>query len=91
MTEKEYRQELARIKQMERDLKQRYIESNYPIPPKSLVTVGKKILYLDRYTIVNGVIRPSLYPVMPTLKPDSRYNKQEVKDWRKMQLYMPNK
>ena len=91
MNEQEYRQELARIKQMERDLKQRYIESNYPIPPKSLVKVGEKILYLDRWVIVNGDIRPSLYCVTPTLKPDPKCNKQEVKNWREMQPYTPSK
>ena len=91
MTEQEYRQELAHIKQMERDLQQRYIESNYPIPPKSLVKVGKTILYLDRYVIINGDIRPSLYRVTPTLKPAKWYGKQEVKDWREMQPYTPSK
>jgi len=87
MTEQEYRQELSRIKQMEHDLKQRYIESNYPIPPKSLVKVGEKILYLDRYVIINGDIRPSLYRMTPTLKPAKWCNKQEVKNWREMQPY----
>ena len=87
MTEQEYRQELAHIKQMERDLQQRYIESNYPIPPKSLVKVGKTILYLDRYVIINGDIRPSLYRVTPTLKPAKWYGKQEVKNWREMKPY----
>lgn len=91
MKEQEYRQELAHIKQMERDLQQRYIESNYPIPPKSLVKVGEKILYLDRYVIINGDIRPSLYRVTPTLKPAKWYGKQEVKDWREMQPYTPSK
>jgi hypothetical protein len=91
MTEQEYRQELAHIKQMERDLQQRYIESNYPIPSKSLVKVGEKILYLDRYVIINGDIRPSLYRVTPTLKPAKWYGKQEVKDWREMQPYTPSK
>ena len=91
MTEQEYRQELAHIKQMERELQQRYIESNYPIPPKSLVKVGKTILYLDRYVIINGDIRPSLYRVTPTLKPAKWYGKQEVKNWREMQPYKPSK
>ena len=91
MTEQEYRQELARIKQMERDLQQRYIESNFQIPPKSLVKVGTKILYLDRYVIINGDIRPSLYRVTPTLKPAKWYGKQEVKNWREMQPYTPSK
>jgi hypothetical protein len=90
MTEQEYRQELERIKKMERDLKQRYIESNYPIPPKSLVKVGEKILYLDRYVIINGDIRPTLYCVTPTMKPAPWCNKQEVKNWREMQPYKPS-
>lgn len=90
MTEQEYRQELAHIKQMERDLQQRYVESNYSIPPKSLVKVGKTILYLDRYVIINGDIRPSLYRVTPTLKPAKWYGKQEVKNWREMHLYKPS-
>jgi hypothetical protein len=90
MTEQEYRQELAHIKQMERDLQQRYVESNYSIPPKSLVKVGKTILYLDRYVIINGDIRPSLYRVTPTLKPAKWYGKQEVKNWREMQPYKPS-
>lgn len=91
MTEQEYRQELAHIKQMERDLQQRYVESNYSIPPKSLVKVGKTILYLDRYVIINGDIRPLLYRVTPTLKPAKWYGKQEVKNWREMKPYKPSK
>jgi hypothetical protein len=56
-----------------------------------LVKVGKTILYLDRYVIINGDIRPSLYRVTPTLKPAKWYGKQEVKNWREMKPYKPSK
>jgi len=90
MTEQEYRQELAHIKQMERDLQQRYIESNFSIPPKSLVKVGMRILYLDRYVIINGEIQPSFYRVTATMKPAKWFGKvYDVRNWREMQPYEP--
>lgn len=91
MNEEEFIKELARIRKMEKDLRQTYIETNTTVKAHALVKIGNDVFWLDRYVIINGDIRPSLYRVTPTFKPAKWYGKQEVKNWREMQPYTPSK
>ena len=91
MNEKEFIKALARIRKMEKDLRKTYIETNTIVKAPALVKIGTDVFWLDRYVIINGDIRPSLYRVTPTLKPAKWYGKQEVKNWREMKPYKPSK
>ena len=91
MTEQEYNQELQRIKQMAEDLRQRYIESNTKVKAPNYVKLNGEILYLKLYTVLNGNIQPTLYPLSKNGKPYYHTGKVYRKNWREMQPYTPNK
>ena len=91
MTEQEFTKELARIRKMEKDLRQTYIETNTSVKAPALVKIGSDVFWLDRYVIVNGGINPSFFPVTKTFKPAKYMGKVYVRDWREMQPYEPEK
>jgi hypothetical protein len=91
MNEEEFIKELARIRKMEKDLRQTYIETNTIVKAPALVKIGTDVLWLDRYVIVNGVINPSFFHVTKTFKPAKYMGKVYVRDWREMVPYTPKK
>lgn len=91
MNEEEFIKALERLRKMEKDLRQTYIETNTTVKAPALVKIGTDIFWLDRYVIINGGITPSLFYVSKTLKPAKYHGKVYVKDWREMQPYTPDK
>lgn len=91
MTEQEYNQELQRIKQMAEDLRQRYIESNTKVKAPNYVKLDGEVLYLKMYTVLNGRIMPTLYPISKSGKPYYQTGKAYRKNWQEMKLYKPTK
>ena len=89
MTEQEYVQEKQRIKQMEHDLTQRYIKSNTKVPAPNYVKLNGEVLYLKMYTVLNGNIYPTLYPLSKNGKPYYVTGKVYRKNWQEMKLYKP--
>lgn len=91
MNEKEFIKALARLRKMEKDLRQTYIETNTTVKAPALVKIGTDVFWLDKYVIVNGEINPSFYYVTKTFKPARYQGKVYIRDWREMQPYTPNK
>jgi hypothetical protein len=79
------------LKRQMKDLEQEYVESNTKVRAHGLVTIDKKIYYLDKWVVVNGDIAPTLYPVTPSLKPAKYNGKVYRNDWREMKPYTPSK
>lgn len=87
MNEQEFTKALARLRKMEKDLRQTYIETNTSIKAPALVKIGNDVFWLERYVIINGGIYPTFFSVTKTFKPAKYYGKVHIKNWREMQPY----
>lgn len=87
MTADEYKNEVANIKRMWRELNEKYIAANTPVNAPNLVMIDGEVLWLKGYVIVQDTISPTLYKVNEHLKPKLQIGKVYRRNWREMKPY----